>query len=228
MEAIVLTLFVLALAYANGANDVSKGVGTLVGSGLANYRTGLTWGTAWTTPGGFVAVSISVGLITTFSTGLLAAPPADLIRFLGAVAVGAFGWVIFASRTALPVSTTHAMAGTLVGAGIASAGLAGVRWPVLLSTVALPLLVSPLLSAAIAFAVQRLGGDRLSRGARYCVRLERFEPEVVPVVGGPQPFEGPHSHFPRLRSVSWNSAIQCACPVGSRWPTSHTGGPVRP
>ncbi len=34
----VVLLCLLALAYANGANDVSKGVGTLVGSGLATYR----------------------------------------------------------------------------------------------------------------------------------------------------------------------------------------------
>ncbi len=37
MTTLVL-LCLLALAYASGANDVSKGVGTLVGSGLATYR----------------------------------------------------------------------------------------------------------------------------------------------------------------------------------------------
>ena len=44
MTAILLVLFMLALAYANGANDVSKGVATLVGGGLASPRRGLVWG----------------------------------------------------------------------------------------------------------------------------------------------------------------------------------------
>ncbi len=108
MTTLVL-LFLLALAYANGANGVSKGVGTLVGSGLATYRQGLSWGTAWTIAGAFVSVAVSAELMRMFSTELLVAPSPDLDRFLIAVAAGAFGWVILASRTGLPVSTTHAI-----------------------------------------------------------------------------------------------------------------------
>ncbi len=37
MTLTVLLLIVLALAYANGANDNFKGVATLFGSGTANY-----------------------------------------------------------------------------------------------------------------------------------------------------------------------------------------------
>ena len=33
--------FVMALAYANGTNDVSKAIATLVGSGVTNYRTAI-------------------------------------------------------------------------------------------------------------------------------------------------------------------------------------------
>jgi len=42
---------VLALGYANGTNDVSKAIATLVGSGVTNYRTAILWGTAWTVAG---------------------------------------------------------------------------------------------------------------------------------------------------------------------------------
>src|SRR5438552_1883128 len=49
MEILVAGLMlVLILAYANGANDVSKAVATLVGSGVTNYHTALLWGTIWT------------------------------------------------------------------------------------------------------------------------------------------------------------------------------------
>ena len=56
--------------------------------------------------GALVAVAVSAQLVRLFSTGLLVAPPPDLDHFLTAVAVGAFGWVILASRTGWPVSTT--------------------------------------------------------------------------------------------------------------------------
>ncbi len=39
------------LAFANGANDVSKGVATLVGSGVTDYRRAVAWGTLWTGAG---------------------------------------------------------------------------------------------------------------------------------------------------------------------------------
>src|SRR2546425_3231448 len=46
-----LFVFVLVLAYANGTNDVSKAIATLVGSGVANYRSTVLWGAIWTTVG---------------------------------------------------------------------------------------------------------------------------------------------------------------------------------
>jgi PiT family inorganic phosphate transporter len=43
MLAVTLVVITLALAFANGANDVSKGIATLVGSGVSNYRRAVTW-----------------------------------------------------------------------------------------------------------------------------------------------------------------------------------------
>jgi len=44
---VALTLGVL-IAYANGSNDVSKGIATLAGSGVTHYRRTILWGTVWT------------------------------------------------------------------------------------------------------------------------------------------------------------------------------------
>src|SRR5512141_3295204 len=120
---LVLVLLTLGLAFANGANDVSKGIATLVGSGTTRYRTAVAWGTAWTLAGGLAAAFFSQGLVATFSgKGLLASPPSGS-GFLLAVGCGAIGWLLFANRTGLPVSTTHALTGALCGAGIAAAGV---------------------------------------------------------------------------------------------------------
>ena len=38
-----IVLAVCFLAYANGANDNFKGVASLYGSGISNYRTAISW-----------------------------------------------------------------------------------------------------------------------------------------------------------------------------------------
>jgi len=50
---IVAAIFALivALAAVNGANDVSKGVATLAGSGITRYRTAILWGALTTLEG---------------------------------------------------------------------------------------------------------------------------------------------------------------------------------
>ncbi|MGC8550290.1 MAG: hypothetical protein ACP5M4_11375 [Acidobacteriaceae bacterium] len=48
MVLVLIFLLGFAVAYANGSNDVSKGIATLAGSGVTNYRRAIRWGTLWT------------------------------------------------------------------------------------------------------------------------------------------------------------------------------------
>ena len=174
MAGALLVLLTLALAYANGANDVSKGVATLVGSGVTDLRRALRWGTAWTVAGGVTAAFASQGLVAVFSgKDLLAAMPGS--DFLVAVAVGAIGWLVIATRTGLPVSTTHSLVGGLVGVGIAAGGTAGVHWAAVVTKIAVPLAVSPLVALALMVASYPLIGFAFRRFNRYCVCVEREE-----------------------------------------------------
>ena len=157
------------VAWANGANDVSKGVATLVGSRLATYRQGLSWGTAWTAAGAVAALVFTTALLQTFSTGLVTGDFAESPLFPLSVATGAFAWVLFASRTGLPVSTTHSLAGAIVGTAVAAAGLQGVKWTLVLSSVAVPLALSPILAGGITYLAHTAARRRLSAAARYCV-----------------------------------------------------------
>ncbi len=174
-----LIVLTLSLACANGANDVSKGIATLVGSGITDYRRALLWGTGWTIAGGVLAGLLASGMVATFSGhALLASAPVG-VSFPGAVACGAIGWLVIATLAGLPVSTTHALLGGLCGAGIAAQGVAGVLWRAVAWKVALPLAASPLLSLglmAVLFPLIRLGFRRVER---YCVCLERQELALV-------------------------------------------------
>jgi len=146
-------LLVMALAYANGTNDVSKAIATLVGSGVTNYRAAIIWGTAWTVAGAGLSAFVAGAMLKTFSKGLIqpgiATPPTLALAIL----VGAMGWVFVASRTGLPVSTTHALTGALVGAGLVSIGSQGLIWPAITGKIGLPLLLSPVLALTVSFMV---------------------------------------------------------------------------
>ena len=138
-----MTIFILLLAaalfvaYVNGANDNFKGVATLYGSGTTGYWSALGWATLTTLAGSLSSVYLSDKLVKAFSAkGLVPAGIAAAPEFLTAVALGAALTIFLATMTGFPISTTHALTGGLVGAGIAAAGgsvnfslLQALSWP---------------------------------------------------------------------------------------------------
>ncbi|MDO9371107.1 MAG: inorganic phosphate transporter [Gammaproteobacteria bacterium] len=147
--AIVVIVVLLALAWANGANDVAKGVATLTGSGMSSAARAIMWGTACTLIGGLAAAVWGAALVSTFSSGFLAADFPVTIGFVGGVVVGAAAWVLLATRFGLPVSTTHALLGGIVGTVLVLAGPEGLRTAAVANKALLPLLLSPLLAIAL-------------------------------------------------------------------------------
>ena len=162
---------VFALAFANGANDVSKAVATLVGSGVTDYRSAIAWGTAWTVVGAALAAFVASAMIKTFSHGLVQTGTIIEPAVTLAVLTGAMAWVLFASRTGLPVSTTHALTGAIVGTGFVAFAGEGLIWSAIGKKIALPLLVSPFLALTVSLlihpAVRALA--RTWEGACVCV-----------------------------------------------------------
>lgn len=172
MEFSALALFlVVALAFANGTNDVSKAIATLVGSGISDYRTAMLWGTLWTIVGAGAAAFVASAMVRTFSHGLvqpgIVVPPTMAL----AVLLGAMAWILFASRTGLPVSTTHALTGAIVGTGLVTFNGEGLIWSGIGQKIALPLLLSPLLALTVSLLVHPLVRLLASRweGACWCV-----------------------------------------------------------
>ena len=160
---LLLFLAVGALAFANGANDNFKGVATLWGAGRTTYAKALAWATAFTLSGALVAIWAAQGLVAKFNgSKFLASEIYTQAPFLIAVAAGAGATVLLAARLGLPISTTHALTGALLGAGVTAAGLTNVEFAALGTGVALPLLVSPiaalLLTATIYPLYRRLMG----------------------------------------------------------------------
>jgi inorganic phosphate transporter, PiT family len=146
----------VAIAYANGANDVSKGIATLVGSGVTNLRRAVLWGTLWTGIGGIAATFLAHAMLQTFGKGLLGHGVHVTLGAASASIVGAALWVAFATRKGLPVSTTHGIVGSVAGVAVVAYGLHGINWPALGGKIFLPLLLSPLVSLALTAGLIRL------------------------------------------------------------------------
>ena len=185
---IALIVAAAFLAYANGANDNFKGVATLFGSQSAGYRGALNWA-CWTTLAGSLAsVWVAQGLLSAFSgKGLVPDVIAASPHFLASVGFGAAATVLAASYLGLPISTTHALTGALVGAGLVYAG-GEVAFSHLGSIFLIPLLVSPLLAMALAAATYllfRMGRLRLGidKESCLCVGAEIVESEPLPAMG---------------------------------------------
>ena len=144
-----VALPILGLAWVNGANDVAKGVSTLIGSGTAQPSRAIWWGTAWTLLGGLAAVVWGTKLANTFGGGFLAPDFALSREFIVGALSGAFAWVLLATVFGLPVSTTHALLGGTVGAALMAAGPTGLRVGVIANKALLPLALSPLLAIGV-------------------------------------------------------------------------------
>ncbi len=177
LAAVLLT--VLCLAYANGANDNFKGVATLFGSGITDYRRALWWGTAATCAGSLAAVVLADRLIRNFSgKGLVMDEVTADPHYLAAVACGAGLTVLVATFVGMPISTTHGLVGALVGAGWAAGS------PLAFSRLGreffLPLLASPVLAIVVTGALYALfHAIRLRHGiveeTCFCIGHETIE-----------------------------------------------------
>lgn len=165
---------VALLAYVNGANDNFKGVATLFGSGVANYRQALGWATAATLAGCVAAIFLTAQLVATFSGKLfVSAGTLALPGFPLAVCGACAATVWIATRLGLPISTTHALAGGLLGAALA-APQSVINWTAAGKMIFLPLAVGPLIAVASAvmlyplFALARRN-LQVSRESCVCV-----------------------------------------------------------
>jgi PiT family inorganic phosphate transporter len=180
----LLLCAVLFLAYTNGANDNFKGVATLYGSASTTYRKALIWTTLATLTGGLMSVVLAHGLVKAFSgAGLIDAATSDPIM-LTTIGAAAAVTIFLATLLGMPTSTTHALTGALVGAGLV-AGPAGIHWDTLLTKFAQPLLLSPILAVGATVIIYPLL-HRLRRtmgiGEQTCICLGQEMPRPVTVM----------------------------------------------
>ncbi|MEM8738947.1 MAG: inorganic phosphate transporter [Planctomycetota bacterium] len=172
----------IGLAFANGANDNAKGVATLIGSGLVRLKPAIIYAGITTAMGSVAAIWIGAELASKFKgKGIVADAIWQSGSFPACVGLAAGATVLLATRVAMPISTTHAMVGSIIGIGAAGGGL---QWLAVWNKFFFPLLASPLIAVGLAAALYGLftGLRRLARiGRQTCVCVGE---ETIPVSVG--------------------------------------------
>jgi len=168
----VLTLAIgVALAFnlTNGFHDSANAVAALVATRAARPLSAVALAAVCHVLGPLVvgtAVANTVG-------GIIQLPYDQVLAAVGAALTGAVCWNILTWWRGLPSSSSHALVGGLVGAGVVSGGLDAINWggldgirPVGVFGVLIALAVSPLLGFIGAFVADRLAVRALRRARR--------------------------------------------------------------
>lgn len=159
----------LFLAFNNGANDNFKGFATVWGSDTLSYRQALILATLATLAGSLASWLLADNLMQQFSgKGLVPDAIACTPTFILSVACGAALTVFLATRLGFPISTTHALIGGLIGAGLGQAG-GHVDFNKLLQSFVVPLLFSPLLAATLGVLIYKIVGSRRLKNDCACI-----------------------------------------------------------
>lgn len=142
---VLSSLVVGLLAFANGSNDLSRSAATLVGSGISTYDGALRWGLVWTFIGSILSGALAAHVGQRFVKSLPVSPGQEPGIIL-AVALGAIIFVVLATLRSLPVSTTHAILGSIVAVRYLATGTLQGSYSQMLTGFLVPLVLSPLIA----------------------------------------------------------------------------------
>ncbi|EJC69617.1 phosphate/sulfate permease [Rhizobium leguminosarum bv. viciae WSM1455] len=166
-----------------GANDVTNNVGAAVGARA------MTMGQALVIAAIFELLGATVGggeVVKTISANIVDAvhvPPAMLGWIMMAALTAAALWINLATWMNAPVSTTHAIVGAVIGAGISAVGPEPVNWRVMLEITA-SWITSPLIGGLIAAGLLYLVKTLIVYRDDKVAAARRWVPVLVAVMAG--------------------------------------------
>jgi PiT family inorganic phosphate transporter len=145
---VLVVVIALTFDYTNGFHDAANAIATSVSTRALTPRAALLLAAVMN----LIGALLGTGVAETIGSGIIDAPtgPHGLVVVLSGL-VGAIVWNLITWWRGLPSSSSHALIGGLMGAGIAS--LTDVHWPVILEKVVIPMVVSPLVGFGLAFAL---------------------------------------------------------------------------
>ena len=167
-----------------GANDVANNMGPAVGARALTMTGALVIAAVFEAlgailAGGEVVATVSKGII---DPSLIPSSNAFIGAMLAALLAAAL-WVNLATAIGAPVSTTHAIVGGVMGAGIAAAGFAVVNWATM-SKIAASWVISPLLGGLVAALFLGFMKFAITDRDDKIAAAKRWVPVLVAIMAG--------------------------------------------
>lgn len=167
-----------------GANDVANNMGPAVGANALSMGGAIAIAAVFESAGALIA---GADVVSTVATGIIApntlATPIMFIWAMMAALLASALWVNLATWIGAPVSTTHAVVGGVVGAGIVAAGFGAVNWSQMVA-IAASWVISPLLGAIIAAGFLWLIKARIVYRADKIAAARIWVPILVGLMAG--------------------------------------------
>ena len=140
LVAVIVTIALL-FDYTNGFHDAANSIATIVSTRVLRPQHAVAWAAFFN----FIAFLIfGAHVAQTVGTGIVSADIVDP-RVVFAALVGAIAWNIITWAMGIPSSSSHALIGGLVGAGVAKVGVKAIVWEGLAKTSA-AIILSPVSS----------------------------------------------------------------------------------
>ena len=137
--------------FMNGRNDAANSIATIVSTRVLSPRYAVAWAAFFN----FVAFAVfGLHVATTIGKGIVA-PSVITDQVIFGALIGAISWQLVTGYLGIPSSSSHALIGGLVGAGLAHAGLSAIVWSGLGKTAA-AIVFSPLTGMLIALLLMLL------------------------------------------------------------------------
>src|ERR1700704_5279053 len=172
---VLIALIVVALAFdlLNGLHDAANSIATIVSTRVLRPRYAVIWAAFFN----FIAfLFFGLHVAETVGTGIVAADVVDARVIFGAL-MGAIAWNLITWWGGIPSSSSHALIGGLIGAGVTKAGGVAVVGAGVLKTGA-AIVLSPLtgffLALMLVLAVSGRGKQAIPSGAVSRARRRRL------------------------------------------------------
>ncbi|HSM95611.1 MAG TPA: inorganic phosphate transporter [Rhizomicrobium sp.] len=145
MLLVALIAVALGFDFLNGRNDAANSIATIVSTRVLSPRYAVAWA-AFFNFAAFLVFGLHVA--STVGTGIVSAAAITDQVIFGAL-VGAIGWQIITGYFGIPSSSSHALIGGLVGAGVAHGGIGIIVWTGLGKTIT-AIVLSPTIGLVLA------------------------------------------------------------------------------
>jgi len=174
VEILIFATVAVALAFdfANGFHDSANSISTIVATRVLKP----TQAVAMAAVGNFAGILLGTAVAKTVANDIVTAGalhdhPLSIVM---AALLGALAWDIITWYWGLPTSSSHALIGGLVGAGVAAAGFAVVKGDKVIEKVVIPMVLSPVIAFFVAFlfaaAIMHLGRRRSAHQVNFWFR----------------------------------------------------------